>query len=104
MPKGRQLELTIEICSLASYEVGSDGCEIAYRVVEKGRPRGRDPNGVSVREAAERLGISRGSAYSLARMGELPGAFQLGHRWLVSLIKLPRAVHGSEDGGTQEPG
>jgi hypothetical protein len=43
------------------------------------------------------LGISKGLAYDLAHRGELPGAFQLGRRWRVSLIKLRAAVHGPED-------
>ena len=64
---------------------------------------GHDPNVVTVPEAARELGISKDLAYSLARRGELPGAIQLGRRWVVSLIKLRRELHGSEDGGTQEP-
>jgi excisionase family DNA binding protein len=52
-------------------------------------------------EAASILGISKDLAYDLARRGELPGAFQLGRRWRVSLIKLRAAVHGTEDGSTQ---
>ena len=51
-----------------------------------------DPHVVSVPEAAEMLGISKDLAYDLARRGELPGAFQLGRRWRVSLIRLRAAV------------
>ena len=54
---------------------------------------------VSLPEAAELLGISKDLAYDLARRGELPGAFQLGRRWRVSLVKLRAPVHGAEDGG-----
>ena len=43
-------------------------------------------------------------AYDLARRGELPGAFQLGRRWRVSLVKLRATVHGPEDGAAQQPG
>lgn len=79
-----------------------------YRMPEEpkkdSRRRGRDPNVISVPEAAELLGISPDLAYSLARRGELPGAFQFGRRWVVSLIKLRRELHGPEDGRTQEPG
>jgi hypothetical protein len=50
------------------------------------------------------LGISKDLAYDLARRGELPGAFQLGRRWRVSLIRLRAAVHGTEDGAPQHAG
>lgn len=63
-----------------------------------------DPHVVSVPEAAEMLGISKDLAYDLARRGELPGAFQLGRRWRVSLIRLRTAVHGTQDGGPQHAG
>ncbi len=65
---------------------------------------GGDPNVLTVPEAARELGISKDLAYSLARRGELPGAIQLGRRWVVSLIKLRRELHGPEDGRTQAPG
>ena len=60
-----------------------------------------DPNVISVPEAASLLGISEDLAYDLARRGELPGAFQLGRRWRVSVIKLRAAVHGAEDNGAE---
>ena len=65
---------------------------------------GRDPHVVSVPEAARLLGISKDLGYDLARRGELPGAFQLGRRWRVSLVRLRAAVHGPEDGVAQEVG
>jgi excisionase family DNA binding protein len=63
-----------------------------------------DPYVVSVPEAARILGISKDLAYDLARRGELPGAFQLGRRWRVSLIKLRAAVHGAKDSGAEHLG
>ncbi len=63
-----------------------------------------DPYVASVPETATMLGISKDLAYDLARRGELPGAFQLGRRWRVSLVKLRAAVHGPEDGAAQQPG
>ncbi len=65
---------------------------------------GSDPYVVSVPEAARLLGISKDLAYDLARRGELPGAFQLGRRWRVSLIRLRAAVHGPKDSVAQEIG
>ena len=61
-----------------------------------------DPYVVSVPEAARLLGISKDLAYDLARRGELPGAFQLGRRWRVSLVRLRAVVHGPEDGAAED--
>ena len=68
------------------------------------RPTRGDPYVTSVPEAAALLGISKDLAYDLARRGELPGAFQLGRRWRVSLVRLRASVHGTEDGGPKEAG
>jgi excisionase family DNA binding protein len=67
------------------------------------RRRDGDPLVVTVPQAAELLGISKDLAYDLARRGELPGAVQLGRRWIVSLVRLQNAVHG-EDGTAQLAG
>jgi excisionase family DNA binding protein len=58
-------------------------------------PGGGDPAVVTVPRAAALLGISKDLAYDLARRGELPGAFQLGRRWLVSTVRLWAHVHGA---------
>ena len=63
---------------------------------------GADPYVTSVPEAARLLGISKDLAYDLARCGELPGAFQLGRRWRVSLVRLRAVVHGTEDRGAED--
>jgi excisionase family DNA binding protein len=60
-----------------------------------------DPCVISVPEAASIFGISKDLAYDLARRGELPGAFQLGRRWRVSLIRLRAAVHGAKNSGAE---
>ncbi len=65
---------------------------------------GVDPHVVSVPEAARLLGISKDLAYDLARRGELPGAFRLGRRWRVSLVRLRTAVHGAEDRASRDGG
>ena len=52
------------------------------------KPSHGDPYVASVPEAAALLGISKDLAYDLARRGELPGAFQLGRRWRVSLVRF----------------
>lgn len=71
----------------------------------RARPKvGVDPYVASVPEAARLLGISKDLAYDLARRGKLPGAFQLGRRWRVSLVRLRAAVHGPEDSAAQEVG
>lgn len=50
---------------------------------------------VSVEEAAELLGISRGLAYELVRRGELP-ALRLGRRLVVPRRRLFALIDGDE--------
>jgi excisionase family DNA binding protein len=52
---------------------------------------------MNVDEAAKALGISRASAYELARRGELPGAIRLGGRVVVSKAALERVVNGESE-------
>ena len=52
------------------------------------------PMTVTVEDAARLLGISRGTAYALARTGELPGAIRLGGRIVVSRRRLLEAING----------
>lgn len=61
-----------------------------------------DPHVISIKEAAQLVGISDDLAYDLAHKGKLPGAIQLGRRWRVSRIRLLAAIHGSEDGTLQD--
>jgi excisionase family DNA binding protein len=49
---------------------------------------------ITVPEAAEMLGVSRGHGYELARKGELPGAIKLGGRTVVSRQVLERTING----------
>ena len=49
---------------------------------------------VTVEQAAQMLGVSRGTAYALARAGDLPGAIRLGGRIVVSRRKLLEAIDG----------
>jgi excisionase family DNA binding protein len=46
-----------------------------------------EPLVLSVEEAAELLGLSRGSAYAAVRCGEIP-AVRVGRRWLVPRARL----------------
>jgi excisionase family DNA binding protein len=46
--------------------------------------------------AAERLGIATSTAYRLASVGGIPGAFKIGSQWRVSVPKFLREVHGFE--------
>ena len=48
--------------------------------------------------AAERLGIGDSTAYRLAPLGEIPGAFKVGAQWRVSVPKFEREVHGTDPG------
>ena len=47
-----------------------------------------DPISISVKQAAEMLGISRDHAYDLNAAGQLPGAYRLGGRILVHVPTL----------------
>ena len=52
---------------------------------------------LTVVEAANILGISRNTAYELARQGKLPGALRLGRRVLVSRRALEAFLEGKGD-------
>ena len=51
---------------------------------------------LNIAEAAQRIGIGRNSAYSLARSGRLPGLLRIGGRYLVSRVALERWLAGAE--------
>jgi excisionase family DNA binding protein len=61
--------------------------------------KGRDPDLISIPEAADLLGISPETAYRLARRDpcELPGARQIGRSWRVSRPKLLAHFHGDDN-------
>jgi len=44
--------------------------------------------------AAECLGIGLSTAYRLAPLGQIPGAFKVGAQWRVSKPKFEAEVHG----------
>jgi len=44
--------------------------------------------------AAEQLGIGDSTAYRLAPLGEIPGAFKVGAQWRVSVKRFHAVVHG----------
>lgn len=44
--------------------------------------------------AAEQLGIGESTAYRIAPLGQIPGAFKVGAQWRVSVPKFMRQVHG----------
>jgi excisionase family DNA binding protein len=47
---------------------------------------------ITVNEAAELLGVSRGVAYRAAKRGELPGVLSLGRRYVISVPALLAAL------------
>lgn len=55
-----------------------------------------DPDLLTIPQAAERLGMSRSTALRLAGAGTFPGdaAVKVGRKWLVSVPKLARYLHG----------
>ena len=44
--------------------------------------------------AAKQLGIGLSTAYRLAPLGQIPGAFKVGVQWRVSVKKFDSTVHG----------
>lgn len=60
------------------------------------------PDLLTIPQAAERLGISRTSAWRRAKAGELPGAFKIGALWRVSVVKLDRFIHGDTAHGSPD--
>lgn len=58
---------------------------------------------VSVPEAARALGISRNTAYALARAGRLPGVIELGpKRLVISRAALEKLLGAPIDGERRE--
>jgi hypothetical protein len=45
--------------------------------------------------AAEQLAIGTSTAYRLAPLGRIPGAFKVGAQWRVSVPRFLRDVHGA---------
>ena len=52
---------------------------------------------MNVEEAAARLGVGRGLAYSLAAKGQLPGVLRLGRRIVISRKALDRFLEASTE-------
>jgi hypothetical protein len=44
--------------------------------------------------AAKQLGIGVSTAYRLAPLGQIPGAFRVGAQWRVSVPRFNAVVHG----------
>jgi len=65
-------------------------------VTARKRPERRDPDLVSMADAADWLGISEATARKMANDGTFPGdaAFQVERQWRVSMPRLRRALHG----------
>jgi len=52
------------------------------------------PDLISIPQAAQRLGLHADTLYRLARTGQFPPAVQIGAKWLVSVPRLERFLHG----------
>jgi len=57
-----------------------------------------EPDLISIPQAAERLGLHHDTLYRLARTGQFPPAVQIGAKWLVSVPRLERFLHGEASG------
>ncbi len=58
---------------------------------------------LTVPETASRIGVHPDTLYRLCRTGRFPPAVHVGSKWLVSVPKLERFLHGDdhETGGSQ---
>lgn len=54
---------------------------------------------LSIPEAARRIGLHPDTLYRLARTGNFPPALQIGSRWVVSIPRLERYLHGNAQAG-----
>lgn len=54
------------------------------------------PDLITVPEAGRRIGRSADSLYSLCRQDKFPPAIKIGGRWVVSVPRLERWLHGTE--------
>lgn len=71
-----------------------------HRAVGGGGPPARalEPDLISIPQAAERLGLHHDTLYRLARTGQFPPAVHIGAKWLVSVPRLERYLHGEAAG------
>jgi excisionase family DNA binding protein len=60
----------------------------------------REPDLLTVPEAAAMLGFSAEHCYRLARANKLPGAVKIGCRWRVSRPRLLEYLHGPTFGSS----
>jgi excisionase family DNA binding protein len=67
---------------------------MVHRAGELKRPSTLAPDLISIPKAAERLGLHADTLYRLARTGQFPPAVHVGAKWLVSLPRLERFLHG----------
>ncbi len=66
----------------------------APRVREPQHPRTLPGDVEYLEWAAERLGIGLSTSYRLAKAGKMPGAFQIGSQWRISVPAFEAAIHG----------
>jgi len=62
----------------------------------------RDPDLVTVPVIARRLGKHEDTLYRLCRTGAFPTAVKVGSRWLISVPKLERWLHGDDPIGNAQ--
>jgi excisionase family DNA binding protein len=52
------------------------------------------PDLLTMAEAAKRIGMHKDTLYKLARTGQFSPAVRIGSKWLVSVPRLERFLHG----------
>ena len=73
-------------------------------LIEFRHPNGKGGTGngggtdlISVPEAARQIGLHADTLYRLCRTGRFSPTIQIGSRWRVSVPKLERYLHGTDD-------
>jgi excisionase family DNA binding protein len=56
---------------------------------------------ISIPKAAKRIGLSAETIYRLARSGRFEPAVRVGARWLVSVPRLEKFLHGDGTAATE---
>jgi hypothetical protein len=86
--------------ALASWPTTEDDDE---QQTNTGRSVFPEPEFVSIPEWARRLGISAESGYKAARLGQIPGCFNIGRLYRVNWPRFVESTAGMRSGAGETP-
>lgn len=70
---------------------------ILFRNLVSGDVMPKDKDWITATQAAQRLGITRDTAYRLLSDGKMPGAYRVGWQWRISIAGLEQAMQARKD-------